>query len=61
MNRPKINEEKESEKKNAEAKAAFSPWLQLGNICTVLIITCETDWGRKLCIHLAEIGAFPVE
>lgn len=31
MNRSKVNEEKESEKKNAEAKAAFPPQLQLGN------------------------------
>lgn len=39
MNRPKVNEGKESKQKSAEAKAAFPPQLQLGNICTVLIIT----------------------
>lgn len=31
-----------SEKKS-EAKAAFPPWLQLGNFFTVLIITCKTS------------------
>lgn len=61
MNRHKINEEKELEKKTDEAKTAFPSWLQLGNICAVLIITCETDWERKLCTHLAEIQVFPVE